>query len=146
MSDDCYEPAAREIYRYNNGKVVVNADPLLLRGALITGALRRNKLLNDLIDTANARDMQTASPQQVAEAWRAMLVLQEVVVEAFNLTPFDPASGVGADMAHAIGVLDHFHKFCEKKNQQQDSPPISSTPTESTSATSPTMATSSVSS
>lgn len=142
--NDVFEPQARAIYRYNNGEKVVAADPLVLRGNLSKLALMRGKSLAAFISAANGVDVANASDIENAEAWDALQALAEIAIDGFALIPFNAETGAGCDMAHALGVLNHFHLWCEKKNQKPASPPTSMPPSESISATPPTTATSSV--
>ncbi len=143
--DDIFEPTARSIYKYNNGVKVVAADPLVLRGILTVKALEHGKTLQAWIDAGNKIDIGNASEIEVSEAWSALMTLADISLEAFSLVKFDEATGEGADTAHALGVLNHFHVWCEKKNRQHASPPISIPRSESTSETPPITTTSSVS-
>jgi hypothetical protein len=145
MSDDVYQPKEKKIFRYNDGEKVVAADPLLLRGKLTLAAIQRGKTIGGVIESANKVDLEGISDIELSEAWAALDMLADISQEAFGLVPFNAETGNGADMAHAIGLVDHFYKWCEKKNQQPDLPQTSTPPSESTSETPPTTATSSVS-
>lgn len=142
--DDVFEPTEKRIYKFSNGEQIVAADPLALRGALTMKALERGKALNALIDTSSKIDVAGANEIEIAEAWGALMMLAEIATEAFGLIPFDNVTGAGADTAHALGVLNHFHVWCEKKNQSHVSPPTFTPPLESTSEAQPITDTSSV--
>ncbi len=140
--EDTFEPKTKAIYGYADGSgKKVYADPLILRGKLACLALEMyQKDLGELIDTANPAikggpsfDKMDA-PQRVA-AWNAMAALDEVSRRAFGLIPFNKDTGEGADMDHALSVMDHFHVWCEKKNQKPLSPSTSTPSAMSTSAT-----------
>jgi hypothetical protein len=140
MTEEFLAPE-KKIYAYNNGATRVVADPLLLRGKLTLAALQRGKTVAGVIDAANKVDLEDITDIELSEAWAALDMLSDISIEAFGLVTFDPATGNGADMAHAIGLVDHFYKWCEKKNPPQDLQPTSTPPSESTSATPPTTAT-----
>ncbi len=148
---ETFEPQANKfIYGYVDGSgKKVYADPQIILGKLSCGALTRGKSIDELIEKANPAVVGKAAlsvmdaPAQV-ESWNAMAMLDEISREAFGLTQFNPETGEGADMAHALGVLNHFHLWCEKKNQTP-APRSTSTPSvESTPGTQATTGTSSV--
>ena len=144
MSNDAFIPMNRDIYRYHNGERVVAADPLVLRGKLATEALETGKTLSTLIDMANAVDAKDATELQLAQSWEALGLLSDISTHAFDLVPFDAESGLGAGMAHALGLLHNFHEWLEKKNPTPVLHSTSTPPVESTSETPQTTATSSV--
>jgi hypothetical protein len=147
MSDDAFVPIQLAIFKYaDGGGNMLSADPLAIRAELATRAINAGHKLNDLIEAANAIDLKGATEIQVAEAWQAMMTLAQIATEAFELVPFDKKTGVGADAAHALAVLDHFHSWLKKNRQTRLSPPMSTPQPASTSATPPTTATSSASS
>ena len=148
--EDTFEPQSKNIYGYANGSgQKVYADPQIILGKLACGALTRGKSIDELIEKANPAVVGKAAlsvldtPTQI-ESWNAMAILDEVSREAFGLVAFNAETGDGADMAHALGVLNHFHLWCEKKNQKLASRSTSTPSVESTPATQATTGTSSV--
>ncbi len=142
--EDTFNPPSKQIYSYNNGEKVVRADPLLIQGKLAQAAIRRGKSIANIIASANKTDLKDISDIDLMDAWASVEMLADIATESFDLVPFNPATGNGADMAHAIGLVDHYYRWCEKKNQQPDLLSTSSAHATSTSATPPTTATSSV--
>ena len=136
MDEVHFQPRQRQVFRYHNGKEIVSADPLMLRGQLRLAAIQQGTSVDKLIDSANGVDMENATDIQVAEGWQAAFLLSEIVTAIFSLKD--------VDVAHALGVLHAFHEYLEKKNPPSASPPTSTPPTASTSAIPPTTATSSV--
>ena len=145
MDDLGFTPVQRKIYSYDNGKgEKVFADPNKLMADLALAANFHNKTINGLIDTSKAVDVKDAPPMEVAQAWEALSMLHEISVKVFSLVPFDAKTGQGADRAHALGLLNHFHKFLKKNYPKLGTQPTSSPSTDSTSAIPATTATSSV--
>lgn len=143
--DDIFTPQQRSIYRYADGSgKTVCGDPLVLLGKTKTFAIAMGKTIDALIDLANKVDLNDATDFEKSEAWAALGSLEEISRQSFDLAPFNRETGDGADMAHALAVLNHFHVWCEKKNQQPAAPSISIPSAESTSETQPITATSSV--
>lgn len=124
--DDTFEPAEKAIYGYQDGSgKKVFADPKILLGNLATGALTRGKNIDELIECANPAyfgkmELDKLDAAKQIDSWNALATLDEIVREAFTLTPFNSETGTGADMAHALGLLNHFHLWCEKKNRQRE--------------------------
>ncbi len=139
--DDVYSPEARAIYQFPNGSgKMLRADPLALLSRLKQHALPYGKTVDQLIDISRKVDATNASSPEIAEAWSALEALADIARKAFPLVEFNEETGEGAEMAFALGVLDHFHVWCEKKNQTQEPPATCMQPTESISETQPTMA------
>ena len=138
--NDAYEPTQRAIYRYHDGAKIVYADPLATLAREKMVALQMGKDVDKLIDQSRAKDAAKASDIELAQAWTALNDLAEISRQTFGLAEFNPETGEGADMAHALGVLNHFHLWLEKKNQTLASPSTSSQP-ESPSVDSPTQPT-----
>jgi hypothetical protein len=136
--DDVFQ-GEKQIYKYPDGGGGFKfADPLVIQASMTQAAIVRNfPSTNAMVDAANKVDLKTADPIQVAEAGAALMALAESAIEVFGLVPFDPATGNGATPAFALGLLDHFHRFMQKKNLRQGAPPISTPASESTSATPP---------
>ena len=144
---DAFEPNEnqRAIYSYSDGKKKVFADPLFLRAQLKMLALQlAGKDISKIIDTANKTDLKGASEIELSEAYGALMALAEISTQAFGLVPFNPDTGEGATKAHAIGVVNHFYLWLQKKNQRPVSRPTSTPHSASISETQPTTATSSV--
>ncbi len=136
MSDDLFEIGDRKIYRYQDGSGNTRfADPLIIRTTLLSLAMQHGKTVNGLIDEGKAVDLKNATPEQLVEGWNALKLLASITMDAFELKPMDPATGDGATMAQAIALINHYHRFCEKKNRKPASPATSMPPTESTSGT-----------
>ena len=124
---------ARQFFCYDNGagKMVVG-DPLALLHGLRLESLARGTTLDRLIAEHNKVDDPATAPEEdVACACRAAFMLADIVHKVFGLAPFDPETGNGADMSHALGCLHSFNVWMEKKNQTPDSRPTSTPPSES---------------
>lgn len=141
--DDAFTPGPKHIYRYDNGKEKVCADPLIIEGCLRTKALTLGTTIDELIKTANKKIGSATGPEQI-EIYGAMSKLAGISAEAFELVPFDKKTGEGADMDHALAVLSHFYAWCEKKNPPTVEPSTCSPSAESILETPPITTTSSV--
>ena len=140
MNDE-FEPNENQkaIYGFNNGKKKVFADPLFLRAQLKMLALTMaGKDISKIIETANKTDLHGASEMELSEAYNALMQLAEISTQAFGLQPFNPDTGEGATKAHAIGVVNHFYLWLQKKNPPPVSPATSTPLSESISETQPT--------
>jgi len=142
-----YPTPKREIFAYhdgNDGKDAVFADPLVIRANLNRHAGPTGKTVQEWIDMICSGDLNNFTQMEVNAHWDALINLAMIVTNAFPMVPFDAATGKGADVDHCIAVLDHFNRWCQKKNQRQDSPSTCSPSAESNSATPTTGATLSV--
>lgn len=97
----------RRIFPYWNGEAAVCGDPLAVRRRL-TLALQGGGV-NALLQEANGAD------ELAAAAATGRLV--DAVRQAFEMAPFDPATGRGATEEDCRRALRSFSDFLEKKNQ-----------------------------
>jgi hypothetical protein len=119
MSEEIhYEPKQKEIFRYHNGKEIVAVDPLLMRGNIRLVAVQHGSTIDTLLEGANRVDDENEDEMKFAEAWQCILTLQAVAADAFQLTP-------EADLAHALGVVNAFYGYLEKKNPPTEPTPAS---------------------
>lgn len=140
---EVFKPAEKQIFAYDNGGgVTLYADPLVSLGKLKTLAVSRGKTLEKWIELANpglkgGPKADKMNDMELSEAWNAIGVLEDISREAFSLVDYDPVTGGGALAEYALGVLNHFNVWCEKKNRKPVSQPTFTPPTESTSETQP---------
>ena len=134
----------RKIFSYHNGATQVYGDPLALESNLV----EQIPDLGGLLDKVNNIAAAQADPLTRLEGVQARRALIAGVRAAFQLVPFEPATGKGATDDHALGIYLAWVAFTQKKSGSMPTPPNTSPSTDSTAptATPATTATTSASS
>jgi hypothetical protein len=136
------EGFVKEIFPYNNGEKVVRADPIRMRAQLHVEANAEGTSISNLIGAIDAGDKEGADDAAVANKSGAVKILAGIVGRAFGLSGEALHEDGTPDVAYALGLLDHFYEYLEKKNLPLVWRPISTPPSESISGTQTTTNTS----
>lgn len=132
MSD--FSDKERRIFQYHNGREVVWADPLALRRRLVV-ALGGD--ISAVVKDVNA-DRQpegwpdgkefTPDPATVMVAAFAAEKFLAGIRKAFDMAPFDPATGEGADERCCLDAYDAWQEFEDSKKKPAETTPFSRPP------------------
>ena len=129
----------KEIFEYWDGQKTLSADPLRLRAELHLESMQTGKSIDDYFDAIDNGLKDDADALAKAARWEAALCLAPIAIKVFNLPE-------GTHIDYAMGVLNHFYGYLQKKNLRLVWRPTSTTPTVSTPPTPPITATLSASS
>lgn len=155
-----YDDKDRHIFSYFNGHDTVFCDP----GATYRKLLALTGGKPNLLQNLAAKDVEKPDPKlkdsapelykqaeqdyarEMFEVYDAGEKLETMIRELFSMKPFDPATGRGAMLADCMSVWEEYKDFLNQKKTPPVNGQTSSTPSAGLPTTSPTMASTSVSS